>query len=204
MNSKKHEISHYKSIGIATKVSYKIGEYIKHKAVSTLLTGGNFPIPPIANPLINKIRYSSTSVEPGKGSPIYCDLGFGFVEHSGIYIGNFEAIQLNGRGLVEVVNLFDFTDNVTTTSRDVFFPLDKVDSVPIELEEAYDNALCKRGKLIKYNVVFNNCHKFTSGCLTGDFDQNNQLLDFMKCTTEQIYGKKIIWRRWDWISQIVE
>lgn len=203
MKFKKYEIPHH-NVNVGLKISYKAKEYFKHKSFTSLIAGGTFPVPPIVNPLINKIRYPSTSVEPGKGSPIYCDLGFGFVEHSGIYIGNFEAIQLNGRGLVEVVNLFDFTDNISTTSRDVFFPLDKVNSIPIEFDEAYDNALRKRGKLIKYNVVLNNCHKFTSGCLTGDFNQNNQLLDFMKCTTEQVYGKKIIWRRWDWISQIGE
>ncbi|HFJ9454146.1 TPA: lecithin retinol acyltransferase family protein [Bacillus tropicus] len=204
MSSENHKILHRKSPGIAAKVSYKVGEYIKHKSLTTLLTGGIFPVPSIANPLINKIRYSSTSLEPGIGSPIYCDLLCGLAEHSGIYIGDFKVIQLNGCGLIEVVDLIKFTDHISTTSRDIFFPLDKASSIPIEFDEACENAFDKVGETKKYNVAFNNCHKFTSGCLTGDFAQNNQLLDFMKCTTEEVYGKPIEWCRWDWEWQIGE
>ncbi|MBM6645116.1 hypothetical protein [Bacillus sp. RIT 809] len=204
MNSKKHEIPHHKSVGIATKVSYKVGEYIKHKSLSTLLTGGIFPAPSIVNLLINKIRYSSSPLEPGLGSPIYCDLLFGAAEHSGIYIGDFEVMQLNGNGLVEVVSLFEFTDNISTISRDIFFPVDKSNSLPIEFKDAYWKAILNEDEKLKYNVVTNNCHKFTSGCLTGDFEQNNQPLDFMKCTAEKVYGKQVEWCRWDWEWQIKE
>lgn len=202
LDSKKYKIKASASVG--SKITYKTTEYVKHKSLTTLLTGGVFPVPPIANPLINKIRYSSTHLEPGLGSPVYCDLLFGLAEHSGIYIGDFDVMQLNRHGLVEVVNLLEFTDNISTTSRDIFFPLDKSNSTSIEFKDAYWRAILNEDEKIKYNVVTNNCHKFTSGCLTGDFDQNNQLLDFMKCTTEEVYGKPIEWCRWDWEWQIKE
>ena len=50
-------------------------------------------------------------------------------------------MQLNRHGLVEVVNLLEFTDNISTTSRDIFFPLDKSNSTSIEFKDAYWRAI---------------------------------------------------------------
>ncbi|MFJ8526853.1 lecithin retinol acyltransferase family protein [Bacillus sp. NPDC094106] len=198
----KNHIKH--KVGMKSKIAYKAKEYVKHKTLTTTLTGGIVNIPSIVNPLINKIKYRKTYTEPGLGAPIYCDLGFGMVEHSGIYIGNFEAVHLNGKGLIEIVNLFEFTDHITTVSRDIFFPMDKNNGTPISFESAYHRALRNIGRLRKYNIILNNCHQFTSGCLTGEFEQHDKFLDFMKCTAENIYGDQVIWNRWNWISQIGE
>ena len=67
--------------------------------------GKEFLIPLATSPVITKAR---TNLEPGVGAPIYCDLGFNTVEHSGIYVGNNEVVHLNGNGQIEKVSLDGF------------------------------------------------------------------------------------------------
>lgn len=59
--------------------------------------------------------YSDSAFEPAYGSLIYTELGFGLAEHSGIYIGNRQIIDLDGHGRIKKVSLSEFTSNITQT-----------------------------------------------------------------------------------------
>ena len=43
-------------------------------------------------------EHDTVFVKPVPGSVVYCDLGFGFIEHSGIYIGNGRIVALERDG----------------------------------------------------------------------------------------------------------
>lgn len=47
-------------------------------------------------------------VKPVIGSIVYCDLRFGWMEHSGVYVGKGKIVHLNGKGIVEAVTAKQF------------------------------------------------------------------------------------------------
>lgn len=59
------------------------------------------------------------NLEPSFGSVIYTELGFGTLEHSGIYISDGEVIDLSGKGHIRRVSLKslqDISQHLTTKS----------------------------------------------------------------------------------------
>jgi hypothetical protein len=47
-----------------------------------------------------------------------------------------------------------------------------------------------------YNLLLDNCHQFTSGCLSGDFENPSNFMYFLKGDAEK-YLKCNEWRVWD-------
>ncbi|MEB9507276.1 hypothetical protein P4J13_25430 [Bacillus anthracis] len=180
-------------------VTYSAKEAINQKKYEKELRDTNiekeFMNPLTTGLVITKAR---TKLEPGVGSPIYCDLGFNTMEHSGIYVGNNEVVHLNGNGQIEKVSLNGFTSNITSVLKAIRIPFDKEFGVPISFESSRQRALDSIGKSRKYNLVFDNCHQFTSGCLTGDFESCDNFLTYLKWSTEKCYGGSIRWVDWNW------
>ena len=131
-------------------------------------------------------------VEPIKGSVVYCDLAFGFAEHSGIYIGYDEIVHLNSRGDIEIVSPKEFIDG--TTAMNILVSCK--DTEAVGSREVARRATNMVGKSRDYNFLFDNCHQFTAGCLTGDFEGSDNFLMFVKMQTEKILGADT-WRHWD-------
>ena len=52
------------------------------------------------------------------------------------------------------------------------------------------------GKSRDYNFIMDNCHQFTSGCLTGDFENADNFLWMLKDTAGEVLGADN-WRLWD-------
>ena len=57
-------------------------------------------------------------------------------------------------------------------------------------------ALDKVGEKLDYNLLTNNCHRFTSGCLTGNFDNDDVLMCLLKITVRQELGSDS-WYAWE-------
>jgi hypothetical protein len=55
------------------------------------------------------------------------------------------------------------------------------------------------GSSINYNIVMNNCHQLTAGCITGEFDNPNNFFWFVEQTIakEMNNDSEIEWRVWD-------
>lgn len=123
-------------------------------------------------------------VTPKFGSVVYCDLAFGIAEHSGIYVGNNSIVHLNKDGLIEKVSLNDFIKN--TPSITIYVSSKNGETVGSEI--IGHNALAQLGKRVKYDVLRRNCHQFSSGCLTQNFDNADLFLIKLKRTTQQILG----------------
>lgn len=146
---------------------------------------GNFIESFVDNVFMNK-------VEPEVGSIIYCDLLFGYAEHSGVYIGDNQIIHLNKYGNVEIVDTFEFTFGTTAMSIYVSCCSKK----PRGGEIIAERAKSMLGTSINYNFLANNCHQFTSGCITGDFNNFDNFLWMLKKTAKK-YNSVDSWRVWD-------
>lgn len=116
---------------------------------------------------------------PVIGSMVYCDLPVG--EHSGIYIGSNQIVHLDGDGDIIKSSPNTFMNrlngaNFMASSIYVSCQGDK----PVGSIDAAERAKKMIGKKRNYQLFFDNCHQFTAGCLTGEFENPNNFLTFLK------------------------
>lgn len=131
-------------------------------------------------------------VQPEIGSVVYCDLLFGYAEHSGIYIGDGEIVALEKDGRIVARSTSGFMDGTTAISIYVSCH----DGHAVGSEAAARRAREMIGSHRDYNVILDNCHQFTAGCLTGNFENSNNFLWMLKDKSQQILGSDE-WRVWD-------
>ena len=134
-------------------------------------------------------------VQPVRGSVVYCDLtlGNGIAEHTGIYIGNNEIVHLNRHGFIEAVSPKEFLAGWTTGFN--IYVSCQGDSA-VGCDEAADCAESMVGGTRNYNVLMDNCHQFSAGCLTKDPENYNNFLWFLKDEAKKRLGADN-WRLWD-------
>ncbi|MNP65712.1 hypothetical protein D3C76_1613310 [compost metagenome] len=65
---------------------------------------------PLYNMLEGIVDACRDSVLPEIGSVVYCDLALGYMDHSGIYVGNGRIAHLAGTGRIELVSPKKFID----------------------------------------------------------------------------------------------
>lgn len=106
--------------------------------------------------------------EPEIGSVVYCNLLF-MAQHSGIYVGRGKIIHLNGQGFVEKVSPKQFVQRFEglNPAFTIFCATDFRGKV-IGSKEAAKRAKRLLNSYNGYNIIFDNCHKFTTYCLTGE------------------------------------
>ncbi|PSV22285.1 lecithin retinol acyltransferase family protein [Photobacterium sp. GB-56] len=123
-------------------------------------------------PLVNNIKDSfidnvfKDKVKPVKGSIVYCDLCLGYVEHSGIYIGNDKIVHKNRQGIIEAVSSKDFIESTTAIS---IYVSSYKGNASGSIVAAW-RAESQIGIHDEYSIYHYNCHQFCSYCLSGDFD----------------------------------
>lgn len=147
---------------------------------------------PIANFLEGAIDSVRDSVIPVKGSVVYCDLAFGYAEHSGIYVGNNEIVHLNGRGNVEAVSPKEFMRG--TTAVNIYVSCEGRYAVGNESIAAF--AKQQLFEYRSYNFLLDNCHMFTSGCLSGNFNNSHSFMWLLKDEAKSRISADT-WRHWD-------
>lgn len=143
-----------------------------------------------------KSKNTKFAKNPAFGSLVYCQLGP--VEHSGIYVGNNEIIQLNGKGKIEKVGLKGFTSHITTIDPSIYFPCNDEYGYALELNLASTRALEMVGNRRNYNLIVDNCHQFSSGCMTGDYENADNFLWMLKDTFKRKFDCNVFWKRWEW------
>lgn len=132
-------------------------------------------------------------VLPVRGTVFYCEMAGGAADHSGVYVGGGHIVELKGTGDIQKVELEEFMD-VPGFPVNVYMPCR--DGKCVGLEDAAGRAENRVGRHIDYNLVLNNCHKFTCGCVTGDFNNSNTLLRLMRPAVESALGANE-WRALD-------
>ncbi len=148
------------------------------------------PIANLIESVVDEIRDSVS--EPEIGSVVYCDLTFGYSEHTGIYIGNNQIVNLSGEGNIEIVSPKEFIAD--TTAMNILVSCRGTEAIGSKqvASRAEDMVNITRD----YSFLMDNCHQFTSGCLNGDFEESHNFLWMVKDESAKILGSDN-WRHWD-------
>ncbi len=145
----------------------------------------------VGHVLDNHIR--DTVDEPMVGSILYCDLAASFAEHSGVYLGNGEIMQLNRKGWIEIVTAEEFTEGTPALSIYIScggsHPVGN--SAIAERARRYEREISVRD----YNVLLDNCHQFSAGCVLDDPENSNNFLWMLKDVCKKHLGADC-WRVW--------
>ena len=135
------------------------------------------------------------TVVPVKGSVVYCSL-FEYAEHSGIYIGKNKIVHLDGSGIIEVVSPKEFIERLGgfNTAISIYVSCNG-------LSATGTNTIARRAKKMvgkgrKYHVILDNCHQFTSGCITGNFENSDNFLWMLKSSANNVLSTNK-WRVWN-------
>ncbi|HAV3582288.1 lecithin retinol acyltransferase family protein [Acinetobacter baumannii] len=135
-------------------------------------------------------------VTPEIGSVVHCGLFCNAFEHSGIYVGRNRIVHLDGSGRIEKVSPEQFIERLDGLNLAVSIYVSCKNGKPIGSKLAAKRAREKVGIRFKYSLSSNNCHIFTSGCLTGNFENNDNFFNLLTDTTEDELGSNG-WRVWD-------
>lgn len=132
-------------------------------------------------------------VVPINGSILYCSF-FG-AEHTGVYVGNNKIVELLGSGEIRISSPEMFISGTNAVS--IYVACDSTD--PLGGDEIAVRAKRMAGRSRNYNLVLDNCHQFTSGCISGDFENadNYFLLVENKIERAMNNGASINWRVWE-------
>ena len=140
-------------------------------------------------------------VAPTKGSVVYCDLISGIAEHSGIYVGDNEIVQLSGSGEIKLVDPKEFVEN--TTGMSIYVSCYEDEAVgDVQVAE---RARSQVGRSRDYNLFTDNCHQFSAGCLTGDFENSNNFLWMLMDEASNVLGCNTwrVWSEWELVSSVI-
>lgn len=140
----------------------------------------------------NKVRLK---VQPKVGSVVFCGLAFNQVEYTGIYIGDNKIAHLNGNGMVEAVTPKEFLKRLNGFNAALSIYVSCINEKSVGSAAVVRRARNKIGTKLNYSVVSNNCHKFTSGCLTGNFDNTDTWFCELESTVKRELGLNK-WRVW--------
>lgn len=129
-----------------------------------------------------------------EGSVVYQDLPAGgdLFEHSGIHVGGYEVVSLSSNGEIVAESTGEFLEG--GSNRFIWVSCRGSSSVGKRI--VADRAQAMVGHERDYNVVWDNCHQFASGCLTGDFENADNALWMLKNTAEDVL-RADDWRVWD-------
>ncbi|MGL5192312.1 MAG: lecithin retinol acyltransferase family protein [Chroococcales cyanobacterium] len=138
--------------------------------------------------------------QPICGSIVYCNLKLGpsTFEHSGIYIGNGKIVELQGKkhgGGIVAVDRYGFIEGISDSQRIIWVACYGEGSKPIGDKLVAQRAEAEVGNTKTYHLLRNNCHRFTSGCITGNFNNNDTLFVKLRDTVRHKWGNHT-WRKW--------
>lgn len=132
---------------------------------------------------------------PVMGSIVFCDLAV-VAEHSGIYVGKGKIAHLDGSGNIEIVTARQFMKRLGGLNPALSIYVSCDDDGAVGSRSVAKRAKAMLGGERAYNLILDNCHQFTSGCITGDYGNSDNFLWMLKHTAEQEMGATC-WRVWD-------
>ena len=192
-----------KTAEVAEKINPTLGKVVRtanqiEEAKENILHGS------FTNPekilLKNLFKDNMKKVNPIPGSIVYCDLGAGHAEHSGVYIGGGRIVELSGSGRIVKVSPRQFTDNILTIDKTIYVSAARDGGHAIGSQMIAYRAETMIGKERNYNLIMDNCHQFTAGCILDDFDNPNNFLWMLKdvVQNDMNHGDAVQWLVWDW------
>ncbi len=173
----------------------------------------------------SRVRNANTIPgEPKPGTVIYRDLGYGYIEHSGIYVGGGERciVELQNdavthHSMIRLVTPEEFIQNGYGQRKTIF--VSSRDGIPVGNPEVARIAREQIDQdLGDYRLSKNNCHMFVFGCLKAaesheEFSvakmqdmslrhlaKGKMTLPALKHAAESILGANS-WLKWEWQEQ---
>ena len=156
---------------------------------------------PLENPLIESFvkHVFCKQVKPILGSIIKVDLALSQIEHTGIYVGGGKIVELNGDGEIRKISYDKFiSSSIARTGISAYVACNE-SGYPLGDPEIANRALSLIDTSRNYNLILDNCHQFTSGAITGRFENFNNFFTFLEKTIKKELnnGKEIKWLVWD-------
>ncbi len=152
---------------------------------------GSFVLGSVSKSLIQNLFWKTN--HPVRGSIVYCDLAFGYAEHSGVYVGDDRIIHRNGKGLIEAVSIRQFLADTTALS---IYVSCNSQGRAVGNESTAQIAGAMLGVKTDYSLLNENCQQFCSHCLSGDIFSNTFTLTQLK-RDAHAHIKASQWRVWD-------
>ncbi|MEZ8700524.1 lecithin retinol acyltransferase family protein [Vibrio cyclitrophicus] len=152
---------------------------------------GSFVVGSLSKSLIQNLFWKTDG--PVRGSIVYCDLAFGYAEHSGVYMGNGRIIHRNGKGLIEATSIRQFLADTTALS---IYVSCNTQGRAVGNESTAQIAGAMLGVQTDYSLLNENCHQFCSHCLSGDIFSNTFTLTQLK-RDAHAHIQASQWRVWD-------
>jgi NC domain. len=162
-------------------------------AKASTVVARHTPVGSLAESLIDNVIRDKVSPVPG--SILHCSL-YG-AEHTGVYVGNGKIINLCGNGSIMVCKPSQFIANSNAIS--IYVACDKATAKPLGSSKVADRAKAMVGENRSYNVLMDNCHQFTCGCILGEYDNPHNFFWMVEDVISKHLnsGEKIDWRVWD-------
>ncbi|HBC3410530.1 TPA: lecithin retinol acyltransferase family protein [Vibrio parahaemolyticus] len=152
---------------------------------------GRYLLGQLSTSLVDNLFY--TTQQPIRGSVVYCDLLFGQIEHSGIYVGDKQIVHRNGKGIIEKVTVNQFLAGTTGIS--VYVSCD-ANGHAVGNETTAQIAEAMLGQHSEYSLLDNNCHQFCSYCLSDEWSTSTFTLGQLK-QEAKLYLNARQWRVWN-------
>ncbi|WP_323012662.1 hypothetical protein [Castellaniella sp.] len=129
-------------------------------------------------------------ITPPVGSVVYVDLIPGYMQHSGVYVGDGQVIELNRDGLVCLVGLTEFSAGGLGQEIHVSCK----GEAAVGRSDFADRAWQRLGEVSSYHLLLNNCHQFTAACMTGQIRNPHNLLRSVKLIAQRLLGADPVWQ----------
>jgi hypothetical protein len=123
-------------------------------------------------------------------------MAFGFADHSGVYVGDGKVVELSRNCWIQKVSLSEFMDTPALVNTAISIYVSSHDGRGIGSATIARRALDMVGSRRNYNLLFDNCHQFCSGCVTGNFENSDNFLWMLKDTAKRVM-RADEWRVWD-------
>lgn len=172
-------------IPIITAVSSYL---VKKKIISYV--NSHTPIGSLKQSIIDNVIREK--VIPIRGSILHCSL-FG-AEHTGIYIGNNQIVELLGTGEIRMSTPQMFIER--TNAMSIYVACNG--TLPLGGWDIAERAKNMMNSTRSYHFLKDNCHQFTAGCITGDLENSKKYFAFLEYLIKENMnaGHAIEWRVW--------
>ena len=167
-----------------------IGSYLVKKKITSYVDR-HTPIGSLKQSIVD--NFIREKVIPIRGSILHCSL-FG-VEHTGVYIGNNQIVELLGTGEIRIATPEMFIGRTNAIS--IYVACNGTQ--PLGGWDIAERAKSMTNSTRIYHLLKDNCHQFAVGCINGDFENSRNYFALLEYSIKENMnaGHPIEWRVWD-------
>lgn len=136
--------------------------------------------------------WAKSAVKPVEGSILYTDLVANYAQHSGVYIGDDQIVELNREGEIRIVSPEEFIGG--GTGIEIYVSCHGNQAVGSS--KVAKRARKRVGQRRNYNPLLDNCHQFVSACLSKSHETEDNFLWMLKSSAKKHLAADN-WRIWN-------